>query len=101
MDAKLSSKQLVPCFFTWRLITIHMRGISYAEWGAAAFLRTPAANTEDGGTYYVSGFDGAVITSILGGDVVIDERTGKTRQPLADERVQAALDQPVLELVNI
>lgn len=63
-------------------------------------LGTFSSTIEDGGTYFVSGFDGAVIGVILGGEEVIDDRTGKVRQPTAEERVQAALSQPVLELVN-
>ena len=66
--------------------------------------RNSAKNTfhstnADGGTYYVSGFDGAVISTILGGEEVVDDY-GNVRQPTAEERVEAALSQPVLELVN-
>lgn len=62
---------------------------------------TFSSTLDDGGTYFVSGFDGAVITTILGGEEVVDDRTGKVRQPTAEERVEAALTQPVLELVQV
>jgi hypothetical protein len=56
---------------------------------------------EDGGTYMLSGFDGAVVSFILGGDmpVKVDEK-GNTVQPSMDDIVNAALNQEVLALVK-
>lgn len=53
---------------------------------------------EDGGTYVVSGYDGAVISFILGGD--IPEKDGKKKMPSMEEVVDTALNQEVLGLIK-
>lgn len=55
---------------------------------------------DDAGTYFFSGFDGAVVSLLLGGEEAIDPETGKKRQPTAEEVVEAALSQEVLLLVK-
>lgn len=57
------------------------------------------ATMDMGGQYLVSGFDGAIITTILGGEVV-DEKTGEKRQLTMEESVNEALNQEVLQLVQ-
>lgn len=52
-----------------------------------------------GGQYLVSGFDGSIISLILGGEV-IDEKTGEKRQLTMEESVDQALNQEVLQLVQ-
>lgn len=46
--------------------------------------------------YVISGFDGAIISLILGGEKKIDEKTGKTRELTMEEKIQSALTQEVL-----
>ena len=59
------------------------------------------ATIEDGGSYFISGFDGATISLLLGGDTdVIDEKTGEKRAMTAEELVDAALGQEILEMVK-
>jgi hypothetical protein len=56
----------------------------------------------DPGTVLISGFDGAIVTSILGGiDEVIDEDTGEKRKPTPEEVMKVALDQEVLNNIVI
>lgn len=57
-------------------------------------------NMDNGGTYMVSGFDGAVVSLILGGDGNVNPETGETEQPSMEEIVQRALSQEVLCLVR-
>ena len=57
-------------------------------------------NMENGGTYLISGFDGSVISFILGGEVKVDE-TGKKKAPTMEEVVYDALHQEVLELLSV
>ena len=57
------------------------------------------ATMEHGGQYLVSGFDGSVISLILGGEPKFDEQ-GNVVQPTMEEIVQAALTQEVLQLVQ-
>lgn len=54
---------------------------------------------EDSGTYVISGYDGAVISFILGGEAKTD-KNGKVVQPTMEEVVEAALGQEALALVN-
>ena len=54
---------------------------------------------EHGGTYMISGYDGAVISFLLGGETKVDEN-GKTVQPSMEEIVANALNQEVLSLVS-
>lgn len=59
------------------------------------------ATIEDGGSYFISGFDGATISLLLGGDTdVIDEKTGEKRTMTAEELVDAALGQEILQMVK-
>ena len=58
------------------------------------------ATMDMGGQYLFSGFDGAVISLLLGGEPVIDEQTGKVVQPTMEEMVNIALTQEVLLLVQ-
>ena len=56
---------------------------------------------EDGGTYMLSGFDGAVVSFILGGDMPVKvDDNGKTVQPSMEDVVNAALNQEVLTLIK-
>lgn len=57
------------------------------------------ATMDMGGQYIFSGFDGAVISLILGGDN-IDEKTGEVKQLSMEEAVLKALSQEVLMLVQ-
>ena len=58
------------------------------------------ATMDMGGQYIFSGFDGAVISLILGGDGEIDEKTGEVKQLSMEEAVLKALSQEVLALVQ-
>jgi hypothetical protein len=53
---------------------------------------------DDAGTVLVSGFDGAIITSILGGvdKKVVDEKTGELRKLNPLEMMEEALNQNLL-----
>lgn len=55
---------------------------------------------DDAGSYMVSGFDGSIISFLLGGDDFVDPKTGEKKQPSMEEIVNAALGQEVLSLVK-
>lgn len=65
---------------------------------------TPTKNfpthIDEGGTYVFSGFDGAVISLLLGGDSV-DPETGKTVKKSMDEIINDALSQKILTEVRL
>ena len=58
------------------------------------------ATMEHGGQYLVSGFDGAIASLILNGEVKTDPNTGKKIQPSMEDVVNEALTQEVLLLVH-
>lgn len=68
--------------------------------GRKAASQDVPATMDHGGQYLFSGFDGAVVSLLLGGEPVIDEKTGKVVQPTMEEMVNIALTQEVLTLVQ-
>ena len=56
------------------------------------------ATMDSTGMYLVSGFDGAIITTILGGEV--DEKTGKMKPKSMEEAVVEALSQEIFSFVR-
>ncbi len=55
---------------------------------------------DDAGTYVFSGFDGAVVSLLLGGEEKVDPETGAKVRPSMEDVVRTALSQPVLALVK-
>lgn len=68
--------------------------------GRRAASKDVPATMDQGGQYLFSGFDGAVVSLLLGGEAKIDEQTGKVVQPTMEEMVNIALTQEVLTLVQ-
>ena len=57
---------------------------------------------DDPGTVLISGMDGAIVTSILGGqEEVVDEQTGEKRKLNPYEQMVKALDQEVLNQIKV
>lgn len=53
------------------------------------------------GATYFSGFDGSIISMILGDTRVVDEKTGVVRQMTAEEMVAKALNQEILNYIKL
>ena len=53
---------------------------------------------ENGGTYMMSGFDGSIISFLLGGDIVV--KTPDKKMPSMEDIIQAAFNQEVFSLIN-
>lgn len=53
---------------------------------------------EHGGTYMMSGFDGSIISFLLGGDIPI--QTTNNKMPSMEDIIQAAFNQEVFSLIN-
>lgn len=53
---------------------------------------------ENGGTYMMSGFDGSIISFLLGGDLVV--KTPDKKMPSMEDIIQAAFNQEVFSLIN-
>ena len=57
------------------------------------------ATMDQKGMYLISGFDGSIISLILGGEQKVDKVTGEKRDLTMEEAVIEALNQEVLQLV--
>jgi hypothetical protein len=53
---------------------------------------------EHGGTYMISGYDGSIVSFLLGGDMAV--KTPDKKMPSMEDIVQAAFNQEVLSLIN-
>ena len=53
---------------------------------------------ENGGTYMLSGFDGSIVSFLLGGDVAV--QTPDKKMPSMEDIIQAAFNQEVLSLIK-
>lgn len=56
---------------------------------------------DDVGVTMISGFDGAIVSNLLGAEDVVDEKTGEKRRPTAEEMMLNALDQEILNKVVV
>ena len=76
-------------FIWWDCVARH--GVNHFE--GSAF---------ESGCTFLSGFDGSIITTLLGEDSkVVDERTGEVRQLTAEELVAKALSQEILNYIQL
>lgn len=71
-------------------------------WDVTGRKKDYPSQISDGGTYVFSGFDGAIITLLLGGDGTIeDKETGEKRQLSMMEMIEKALSQEILSEINV
>lgn len=78
-------------------------GMRFIWWHVCGTLKDFPSTIDDPGTYNFSGFDGAIVSLLLGGDVEtkVDEVTGKKVMPTMQEIINAALAQELLSRVTI
>lgn len=58
------------------------------------------ATLSDGGNYFISGFDGSVVTLLLGGEMAeLEKKTGKPAS--MEELIASALGQEILSAINV
>lgn len=71
--------------------------MKFIWWHVTSAYKDFPSTIDNPGTYMFSGFDGAVVSLLLGGDTtVVDEKTGEKRQLSMEEMVQKALTQELL-----
>lgn len=75
--------------------------MKFIWWNVCSRNKQYPSTIEDGGTYFLSGFDGNIITLILGSEEKFDENTGKKVNPSMMEIIDKALHQEVLNFVEI
>lgn len=69
-------------------------------WDCTGRCKDFPSTIDDKGTYVMSGFDGAIVTLLLGGGEV-DESTGEVKQLSMEEMVEKALSQELLTFLNV
>ena len=81
----------------------YVDNLKFIWWNVRATTEDFPSTIEDAGTYNFSGFDGAIVSLLLGGDVEtkVDEVTGKKVMPTMEEIIDAALTQEVLSKIRI
>lgn len=59
------------------------------------------ATLDEGGCYFISGFDGSIVTLLLGSNSqIVDSVTGEKRTPSMEELITIAMNQEVLKLIK-
>lgn len=85
-----------------KLKAVGLPNVKVVWWDCTGRKTDMPSKAEDAGTTLISGFDGAIITNILGGETkTVDKKTGKVRELNAYENMLKALDQEVLNMVTI
>ena len=74
-------------------------GMKFIWWNCISRVPNFPATIEDGGCYFLSGFDGSIIQLLLGGEVV-DKETGEKKRLSMEELIESALNQEVFSLVE-
>ena len=75
--------------------------MKFIWWDCASRRKTFEGTAFDSGITYLSGFDGSIINVLLGMEKVVDARTGEYRNPTAEELVEKALSQEILNYLSL
>ena len=73
--------------------------MKFVWWNCISRVENFPATIDDGGCYFLSGFDGSIIQLLLGGEQK-DEITGEKKTPTMEELIETALNQEVLNMVE-
>jgi hypothetical protein len=74
--------------------------MKFIWWQVNGSAKDVPATMADGGNYLISGFDGSIVTMLLGGEVVENAKK-EGRTPTMSEIIDAALNQEVLQRVTM
>jgi len=85
-----------------RLAAVGLPKMRFIWWFVSKSGSDFPSTIKDEGVTMIGGFDGSIVTMIVGGQTkVVDEKTGKVRQLNAFENMLKALDQEVIKEVKI
>ena len=84
-----------------KLAAVGLPKINIIWWWVTGRGKDFPSTLDDEGVTMIGGFDGSVVTLLLGGDEVIDAETGEKRKPNAYESMLKVLDQEVLRQVKL
>ena len=75
--------------------------MKFIWWDCASRRKTFEGTAFESGITHLSGFDGSIINTLLGMEKVVDARTGEYRNPTAEELVEKALSQEILNYLSL
>lgn len=75
--------------------------MEFIWWDCASRRQTFESSADVAGITFFSGFDGSIINTLMGMDKVKDEKTGEYRNPTAEEVVEKALSQEILNYIQL
>lgn len=75
--------------------------MKFIWWDCASRRQTFEATAFESGITFLSGFDGSIINTLMGMEKVLDEKTGEYRNPTAEEVVERALSQEILNYLQL
>ena len=73
--------------------------MKFIWWDCASRRKTFEGSAFDAGVTFLSGFDGSIINTLLGMEKVLDAKSGEYRNPTAEELVEKALSQEILNYI--
>ena len=74
--------------------------MKFIWWQVTGRTKDYPSTLENGGSYFLSGFDGSIVTLLLGGELAEIEKEEK-RVPTMDELIGVALGQEILSYVTV
>lgn len=75
-------------------------GMKFIWWQVTGRTKDMPATIENGGCYFFSGFDGSIVSMLLGGELAEKEAETK-KQPTMEEMINAALGQEILSYIAV
>ena len=75
--------------------------MKFIWWDCASRRQTFEGSAFESGITFLSGFDGSIINTLLGMEKVLDEQSGTYRNPTAEELVERALSQEILNYISL
>jgi hypothetical protein len=85
-----------------KLADVGLPKIKIIWWDCVGRKSDVPSTISDEGTTLISGFDGSILTLLLGGEQTIkDSVTGKVREKTMEEKVQDALNQEILSQITL
>lgn len=88
---------------TRKLASVGLPKMTFIWWNVNSYGNDVPSKMDDEGTVLISGMDGTVVGRILEGESqpVVDEKTGETRKMNPQEMLEHAVNQEILNLIDV
>jgi hypothetical protein len=74
--------------------------MKFIWWQVTGRTSDVPATLDDNGCYFFSGFDGSIVSLLLGGEIAEKEAITK-KQPTMEEMINVALGQEILSYITV